>query len=108
MIWYEIKNLMKKSCQGLKATDSYDIRRYLAIFFMAGGSMAMTLMLGYIITQLTPLSLFWVAMGCLLLIGLMQTGFVALIAKREVEITKDKVIVRDYAGKSSRYTDNEN
>ena len=68
----------------------------------------MTVLLGYIVTQLTPLSLFWVAMGCLVLIGLMQTGFVALVAKREVEITDKKVVVRDYAGKQSRHTDNEN
>tara|TARA_B100001146_G_C16120882_1_gene407968 strand:+ start:551 stop:721 length:171 start_codon:yes stop_codon:yes gene_type:complete len=39
--------------------------------------------------------LFSIAVGLLILMGLIQTGFVALIAKREVEISKDRIKIND-------------
>lgn len=79
-------------------TDSYDVRRYLAIMFMAGGAMAMTVLVGAIIYLLSAnaVYLFWIAVGLLVLIGLMQTGFVALLAKRSVVITKEGIDLRDH------------
>ena len=80
-------------------TDSYDVRRYLAIFFMAGGSMSFTLLLGWCIFLLSAHAgfIFWIAIGCLIVILLMQTGFVALLAKRSITINHKEgtIEVRD-------------
>lgn len=82
----------------LKVTDSFDLRRYLAILFMAGGSIAFTLILVVLISGLWGYAafLFWIAIGSMIIILVTQTGFIALIAKREVMIDKSgKVTVRD-------------
>ena len=81
----------------LKITDSFDIRRYFAILFMAGGAIAMTGMLAWIVYLLSAQAvyLFWIAVGLLILIGLMQSGFVALLAKRSIVVSKDKIEIVD-------------
>ena len=83
--------------QNLRIIDSYDIRRYLAIVFMTLGSVVLSIMLACIIYLLSNFAgyLFTIAIGLLILIGLIQTGFVALLAKREIEISKEKVIIKD-------------
>lgn len=81
----------------LKATDSYDVRRYLAIFFMAGGSMVMTLLVAIIIffLQTYAVYLFWIAIALIILIGLQQTGFIGLIVKRSISISKENISIND-------------
>lgn len=79
----------------LKTTDSYDIRRYLAILLSAGGSIAMTLILVWVIPALSAGHLFWIACGLLILIGIQQTGILALLVKREIKVTKDGVVIND-------------
>ena len=84
----------------LMATDSYDIRRYLAILFSAGGSIVLTIMLGVMIYLLSANAayLFWISMGLLILIGLHQTGFISLLVKRSIVISKDEIRVSDSLG----------
>lgn len=81
----------------LMATDSYDVRRYLAILFSAGGSMSMTLLLGWCIALLSAHAgfIFWISIGLLILIGLMQTGLISLLVKRSVLLSKDKIELVD-------------
>lgn len=92
-----LKSTIKKLPDYLKATDSYDVRRYLAIFAMAGGAISFTGLLAWLIflLQAHPGFLFWIALGCLAMIALMQTGFVALLAKRSIIITKEGLTVND-------------
>lgn len=92
-----LKELLRAIDKSLRTTDSYDVRRYLAIFFIAGGSMAMTAMVFYIIPMLAGNAglLFWIAIAAMILIGLQQTGFIALIAKRSITISRDKISVND-------------
>lgn len=81
----------------LMATDSYDIRRYLAILFSAGGSITLTAMLGVLIWLLAAQTayLFWISIGLLVLVGLHQTGFISLLVKRSIIISKDEVQIVD-------------
>jgi hypothetical protein len=85
------------------ATDSYDIRRYLAIFFSAGGSISMTALLAWtiIILQAKAAFIFWIAIGLLILIGLHQTGFISLLVKRSIIISKDEIQMIDRQDKDS-------
>ena len=89
--------MMEKKKNFLMITDSYDIRRYLAILFSAGGAISMTLLLAWIIFLLSGVAhaLLTIAIGLLILIGLMQTGFVALLVKRSVVIAKDRFELKD-------------
>ena len=81
----------------LMATDSYDIRRYLAILFSAGGSIIFTIMLAVLILLLSANAgfLFWIAMGLLILIGFHQTGFISLLVKRSIILSKDEIQIVD-------------
>ena len=89
---------MEKMKQFLMATDSYDIRRYLAILFSAAGCAVLTVMLGWIVFLLAANAayLFWIAIGLLVLIGLMQTGFVSLLVKRAIVLNKDSIELKDF------------
>ena len=57
----------------------------------------MTGMLAWIVYLLSAQAvyLFWIAVGLLILIGLMQSGFVALLAKRSIVVSKDKIEIVD-------------
>lgn len=57
----------------------------------------MTGMVFYIIPMLAanPGLLFWIAISAMILIGLQQTGFIALLAKRSISITRDSISVND-------------
>ncbi len=92
-----LKKCLSAIYLNLRIIDSYDIRRYLAIVFMTLGSVVMSIMLACIIYLLSNYAayLFSIAVGLLILMGLIQTGFVALIAKREVEISKDRIKIND-------------
>lgn len=81
----------------LMATDSYDVRRYLAIIFSAGGSITLTALLTWIIILLQGNAgfLFWIALGLLVLIGLHQTGFISLLVKRSIIVSKNEVQIVD-------------
>lgn len=81
----------------LQATDSYDIRRYMAIMFTAGGSIACTVLLYLVITMLSAnaVALTWIAIGLLALIAVQQTGFIGLLIKREILLTKEKLAIND-------------
>lgn len=74
----------------------------------------MTTLLAWIIFLLNGHAafLFWIAVGLLILIGLMQTGFVALLAKRSLVITKDKIEITDkslkHVSEQSGHTDGQN
>ncbi len=92
-----LRELLTLLSKALRATDSYDVRRYLAILFIAGGSIAMTGMVFVIIPMIAGNAglLFWIAIAAMILIGLQQTGFIALIAKRSISISRDKITVND-------------
>lgn len=79
------------------ASDSYDIRRYLAILFSAGAAITLTGMLAWTIFLLSnsPGFIFWIAVGLLILVGLMQTGFISLLVQRDILISKDKIVLKD-------------
>lgn len=64
---------------------------------MAGGSMSMTGITIWLIWLLqgNPFYLFSIAMGALILIGLQQTGFVAILAKRSITLNKENIIIQD-------------
>lgn len=81
----------------LMATDSYDIRRYLAILFSAGGSITLTIMLGVMVWLLSAQAayLFWISIGLLVLVGLHQTGFISLLVKRSIIVSKDEIQIVD-------------
>lgn len=59
--------------------------------------MAFTVLLGWLIFLLSAHAtyLFWIAMGSMILIGLMQTGFVGLLVKRTIVVAKDKIEIKD-------------
>ena len=95
--WNSLKDSTKTLIRGLQIIDSYDVRRYLAIAFAAGGSIACTTLLGWVIFLLSTNAayLFWIAIGLLLLIAVQQSGFLSLLIKRSILVSKDKVEIID-------------
>ena len=59
--------------------------------------MAFTFLLAWIVYLLATSAafLFWIAVGLMVLIGLMQTGFVGLLVKREISLSKEEIKIID-------------
>ena len=59
--------------------------------------MAMTGIVIYILTMLSGYAvyLFWMGIAAMILIGLQQTGFIALVAKRSILISRDEISIND-------------
>lgn len=67
-----------------------DRLKMLALVFQAGAGIAMTMFSGYAMFKLAQLRavwpLFYLAMGALLLVGVVLTGFAGLLIRRTLEI----------------------
>lgn len=84
-----------------RTLDASDQRKSWALFFLAGGGLAMTLYAGVVLWLVgdTARYAYYLGMAAMLNIFMIFTGMLGLLVKRTLNVSKSGIIVEDHESK---------